>query len=115
MNGKRIPEEPVEIKRFLRSIIEASGTRGKFVVFTGNRLPKYLWDAWEPALKSRGYKWQDLLRAVSRASNIILEWVEGDAPWERVVEAVWGELERARAGAAPARGPGRARRLDEFF
>ncbi len=114
MSGEEPPRtpEPEEIKQFLRGVLEASGERGKYIVFTGNRLPKYLWDMWETILKRRGLTWQDLLRAVSRASDVIIAWLENEVSWEDVVEAVWRSLPKRKTGEKVSR---TTRSLEEYF
>ncbi|MCE4628263.1 MAG: hypothetical protein F7C34_03840 [Desulfurococcales archaeon] len=107
--------EPLDIKRFLREVARAAGARGKFVVFAGNRFPKYLWKAWEAEMRRRGYTWQDLLRALSLVAGDVLDWAEGELEWERLTEKIWSALETTSRGRRAGRRVRRARSLEDYF
>jgi len=86
------PPEPEEIKEALQALAKAAG-RAPFIVFTGNRLAKYLWDHWGSQLKAMGLGWKDLLQALSRHSIDALDWVMGDLDWEAFTQRLAWELE----------------------
>jgi len=89
------PPEPKEIREALKALARASGP-APYIVFTGNRLAKYLWDHWAPQLRAMGLGWKDLLQALSRHSRDALAWVLGELDWESFTSRLAQDLE-ARA------------------
>lgn len=86
------PPEPLDIKKTLRSLYDAQGRRAKYIVFAGNQLPKYLWDHWSEQLRKMGFKWQDILRSLSRNSDKALSWISGEISWREFIEALTEDL-----------------------
>lgn len=46
-------------------------------------------------------EWQLFLRALSACDYDVVRWVEGQEPWEELVEVIAKVLERARRGLCP--------------
>lgn len=85
-----IPNEPKEIKNWIRKIEEMeSPTSGinwdTFNVWYGNKVPKYLWNEWKDILKPSGFTWQKFLKLLGRRTDAILLWYKGAYSWEQFV------------------------------
>lgn len=110
------PPEPEAVKKALRALYEAQGGKAKYIVFAGNKLPKYLWDHWSEEMHRAGLRWQDLLRSLSKNSEKAMAWITGEASWEELVEAIISDLaagasrEKERTGARR-----KIRALTDFF
>ena len=59
-----------------------------YVVWAGNKLPKYLWDAWKGDLKPIGFTWQKFMRLLRYRTDIGVMWYKGAIPWEEYVRNV---------------------------
>ena len=88
------PPEPVEVKEFVRGLVEA-GISPRYAVWLGNRVAKYLWSYWGSVLKASGLKWQDFLKLLSGFEDDLVAWAYGWLGWgdlvSRVASAVSGE------------------------
>lgn len=103
-----LPDEPLLIKRGALeransgqwSFIERSSTINMFVL-AAQFLPKYLWEHWKPALKSRGISWQLFLKVISACEYDVVAWVEGRKPWKELIDVITKVLRKAEAGVYP--------------
>jgi len=59
-----------------------------FIVWAGNKLPKYLWDTWKADLKPRGFTWQKFMRLMRYRTDISVLWYKGALPWRDFVKGV---------------------------
>jgi tetratricopeptide (TPR) repeat protein len=89
----RPPPEPLELKAWLRSLKESDFSKGNmewdsYVIWTGNKLPKYLWDHWKENLKSIGITWQKFLRLLRYRTDVGVMWYKGALPWNDFVARV---------------------------
>ena len=86
-----IPPEPEALKRRLTALKEmqindASGDSS--VIWAGNKLPKYLWDAWKKDLKPIGFTWQKFMQLLRYRTDVGVMWIKGLIPWEEFVKKV---------------------------
>jgi len=95
-----MPEEPVNIKEFIRSIRVGMGEGGSIdydslAVWTFNRFPKFLWEKWSSELKSAGYTWQKFLRVLRLHTGDIVMWaLTGELEWKELIGRIVATLER---------------------
>jgi hypothetical protein len=87
------PPEPKEIKSWMKSIKETQLTDpsidwDSLVVWYGNKLPKYLWDAWKTELKPMGFTWQKFMRLLRYRTDVGVMWYKGFLRWEEYVKKV---------------------------
>ncbi len=90
-----IPKEPLDLKKMLRTLLE-TGEEEKYIVFAGNKLPKYLWDNLSGEIKKKGGSWQILLKALSKNYQIAIEWLEGRVSWEAFVKTILADITREK-------------------
>jgi hypothetical protein len=110
-----IPEEPIELKVALRSLIDAEGKKAKYIVFTGNKLPKYLWDKWQDDLRRHNLTWQNLLKSVSRHSGEALEWITGERSWISFIKLIIEDLRAQAEGRLKPVERRKAKTLTDFL
>lgn len=88
MGIMEIPEEPEEIRKFIRSVRSDMGEGDdidwdSFSVWAMNKLPKYLWDSWKAELRKRGINWQGFLKILRLHTKDAIEWaLRGQLSWE---------------------------------
>ncbi len=92
------PPEPKELKELARSLA-SSGISARYVLWLGNRLPKYVWGYWGKELRRLGVRWQDFLSLFSELGGEVDAWVSGELSWEGFVASLKARL--------PSRGEGR--------
>mgnify|MGYP000137060238 CR=1 FL=1 len=62
---------------------------GSLVVWSFNRLPKYLWECWKQGLEERGITWQKLLGNLELRTAGITEWgLYGRLSWGELAERI---------------------------
>src|SRR5712692_1227509 len=89
-----VPAEPKELKSWMRSLKEtylsdpSIDGGDSFVVWLGNKLPKYLWDAWKNDLKPIGFTWQKFMRLLHYRTDVGVMWYKGFLRWEEYVKKV---------------------------
>jgi hypothetical protein len=89
----KTPTEPIELKAWMQSLKESnfssgSGDWDSYVVWAGNKLPKYLWDHWKGDLKSAGITWQKFMRLLRYRTDVGVMWYKGALPWNEFVARV---------------------------
>ena len=90
------PPEPIELKVWMLSLKQShfqdSSGGGidwdSFVVWSGNKLPKYLWDHWKVQLKATGLTWQKFMRILRHRTDIGVLWYKGSLPWSEFAASV---------------------------
>ena len=92
---------------------EATGP-APYIVFTGNRLAKYLWDHRAPRLRAMGLTWASLLRVMSETVAKALDWIMGRTSWEDY-SAHLARILEAEAGRERPPGRTRARTLLDYM
>lgn len=95
-----IPPEPIEIRNWISSLRQhlpsESSKKEDTVIWTGNKLPKYLWDSWKNDLKLSGITWQKFMRILNHRTDVGIMWYQGSLPWadfvKRVIELIEGPI-----------------------
>ena len=87
------PPEPKELKELARSLA-SSGISARYVLWLGNRLPKYLWGYWGKELRRLGVRWQDFLSLFSELGEEVDAWISGELSWEEFVASLKARLPR---------------------
>jgi tetratricopeptide (TPR) repeat protein len=88
-----VPPEPRDIKKWMRSLKESQFgdptiNWDSYVVWAGNKLPKYLWQSWKSNLKPAGFTWQKFMRVLRHRTDVGVMWFKGAMPWEEFVAKV---------------------------
>jgi len=97
--GLPLPEEPRDIKNFIKSVRAGLGggtnvDYDSLAVWSFNRLPKYLWERWEGELKKRGITWQRFLKLLSLHTMDMVEWALYDRlGWVELVKRIETTIE----------------------
>ncbi len=91
------PPEPKELKELARSLA-SSGISARYVLWLGNRLPKYVWGYWRKGLRRLGVRWQDFLSLFSGLGEEVNAWVSGELSWEEFIASLKARLPRGGEG-----------------
>ncbi|NJE13850.1 hypothetical protein [Thermococcus sp. LS2] len=102
----RLPkiEEPIEIKEFIRNTRRSMGPESNIdwdslAVWTFNKLPKFLWDAWKDQLKQHGIKWQTFLKILRLHTDDFIKWAIYDKiSWGEVLKRLTSTIEQYSQG-----------------
>jgi len=93
--GLSLPEEPRDIKSFIKSVRSSLGggipdiDYDSLAVWGFNKFPKYLWEAWRGELGRRGVTWQKFLRILSLHTKDIVDWALYDRlGWAELVKRI---------------------------
>ena len=78
----------------------SSGISARYVLWLGNRLPKYVWGYWGKELRKLGIRWQDFLSLLSELGEEVNAWVSDELSWEEFITSLKARL--------PSRGEGQA-------
>ncbi len=99
MSKKRgVLPEPIEIKEAMKALMGRMTGEARdwqsLAVWYGNKLPQYLWTSqdWRKKLAKRGWKWQSFLSLLSRHTQEIVRWTNGDMSWSRLIETIEADL-----------------------
>ena len=96
-----VPPEPTEIRNAMKALIgRTTGETDKWqslAAWYGNRLPQYLWTnlGWKKELTQKGWRWQDFLSLLSRHTDDMIRWANGEMPWGRFVESIETDLDNS--------------------
>jgi repressor LexA len=100
----QFPNEPAELKAWMQALhhtqpkISTSNNWDSYVVWAGNRLPKYLWGCWKQDLKSDGYTWQRFMRTLRYRTDLGVMWYREAITWQvfvqNMIELINGPLGR---------------------
>ncbi|MCK4582545.1 hypothetical protein KAU18_04450 [Candidatus Bathyarchaeota archaeon] len=102
----KIPEESKDIKKFILAVRlqfdESSSINwDSLAVWSGNRIPQYLWSQWKTDLTKRGFSWQKFLRLMKYRTDDAILWAYDRISWpelvEKVIESIEGPLGKALA------------------
>ncbi|MCF7864993.1 MAG: hypothetical protein K9M11_00615 [Candidatus Pacebacteria bacterium] len=77
------PPEPLDLKALMQSMKQSSpeSSDDASIVWTGNKLPKYLWDNLKSQLKAKGFTWQTFMRVLRHRTDICILWYKGEMTW----------------------------------
>ncbi|MDO8572921.1 MAG: hypothetical protein Q7S11_04110 [bacterium] len=108
------PTEPKETKTWMLSLKNNSFTNDgtkkddAYILWAGNKLPKYLWDHWKDDLKPLGINWQKFMRILHHRTDVGVMWYQGTLPWadfvQKVVELMNGPIGKEASGTASPSG-----------
>ena len=59
----------------------------------GNKLQKYLWNAWKDSLKRKDFTWQKFIKLLKYKTEDILLWIENDIDWDRCMKKIIKSIE----------------------
>jgi SOS regulatory protein LexA len=113
MKISHIPE-PIELKIWMQSLsktepIGRSFDLDHYVVWAGNKLPKYLWDAWKQELKTTGLNWQRFMRLLRYRTDLGVMWYKGAISWQEfmrdVIELIQGPLGKTHVDDSDFKAP----------
>ncbi len=106
-----IPSEPIELRTWMQSLkrnqLNSPGINwDTYVIWAGNKLPKYLWDCWKGDLKPLGITWQKFMRILHHRTDLGVMWYQGTLPWadfvQKVTELIRGPIGKEASGVASA-------------
>ena len=96
------PEEPVELRRRTRALIEQDPTRGAAVVDAGAWIADPLWALWGPVLEAAGMDRDRFGEVVAGYRRELWLWVMGERTWAQAAGGLLGRVQRR----LPAQGAG---------
>jgi hypothetical protein len=87
-----IPDEPVELKSFLRTAVGEDPPAGRVVALA--EVAAMFWRDWEAALAPFGMDEETFDSVIAGATNEVWLWVMGDRPFDQLVASVAGRTLR---------------------
>lgn len=87
------PPEPLELKEWMLFLQKGQSSdqaadQDSYVLWAGNKLPKYLWDHWKSDLKPLGLTWQKFMKLLRYRSDVGVLWYKGTLSWEEFIRKV---------------------------
>jgi len=89
-----LPEEPVELRRRTRTLIEQDPERGAAVLDAGSFLADPLWERWGPALEPAGMTRDRFDGIVADYRRELWLWVMGERAWAQSAGGLLGRVRR---------------------
>ena len=89
-----LPEEPVELRRRTRALVERDPGRGAAVVDAGSFVADPLWERWGPALEAAGLDRDRFGGIVAGYSRELWLWVMGERTWAQSAGGLLGRVRR---------------------
>jgi hypothetical protein len=96
--GLSLPEEPVELRRRTRALVEEDPDRGAAVVDAGAFLADPLWERWGPALERAGMDRDRFAGIVAGYRRELWLWVMGERTWAQSAGGLLGRVRRRLPG-----------------
>ena len=96
--GLSLPEEPVELRRRTRALVEEDPDRGAAVVDAGAFLADPLWERWGPALERAGMDRDRFAGIVAGYRRELWLWVMGERTWAQSAAGLLGRIRRRLPG-----------------
>jgi hypothetical protein len=96
--GLSLPEEPVELRRRTRALVEEDPDRGAAVVDAGAFLADPLWERWGPALERAGMDRDRFAGVVAGHRRELWLWVMGERTWAQSAGGLLGRVRRRLPG-----------------
>jgi hypothetical protein len=96
--GLSLPEEPVELRRRTRALVEEDPDRGAAVVDAGAFLADLLWEGWGPALEPAGMDRDRFAGIVAGYRRELWLWVMGERTWAQSAGGLLGRVRRRLPG-----------------
>lgn len=104
-----IPPEPTDLRAWMLSLKRSTFNDpainwDAYVVWAGNKLPKYLWDHWKGDLKAQGITWQKFMRILRHRTDVGVMWYQGVMPWpdfvQKVIDLIKGPIGKEASSAS---------------
>ncbi len=89
-----LPEEPVELRRATRALVEQDPERGAAVLDDGAFLADPLWERWGPALEAAGLSRDRFGEIVAGYRRELWLWVMGERTWAQSAGGLLGRVQR---------------------
>jgi hypothetical protein len=89
-----LPEEPVELRRRTRALVEQDPERGSAVIDAGDFLAHPLWQRWGPALEAAGMSRDRFDQVVAGYRRELWLWVMGERTWAQSAGGLLGRVRR---------------------
>jgi len=89
-----LPEEPVELRRRTRALIEQDPEQGAAVVDAGAWVANPLWAVWGPALRSARLDRDRFGEVVAGYRRELWLWVMGERTWAQAAGGLLGRVQR---------------------
>jgi hypothetical protein len=89
-----VPEEPVELRRRTRALIEQDPERGAAVLDAGSFVADPLWERWGPALEPAGMPRARFDEIVTGYRRELWLWVMGERTWAQSAGGLLGRVRR---------------------
>ena len=92
--GLSLPEEPVELRRRTRALVEQDPGRGAAVVDAGAFVADPLWERWGPDLEGAGMDRDRFAGIVASYRRELWLWIMGERTWAQSVGGLLGRVQR---------------------
>ncbi len=99
-----IPDEPVALKRVIRTLLEQAPEEGLPLVLAGEWLADPLWEQWGETLRRHGMSRERFGEIVSGYANELRLWVVGERPWDQAAGGLAGRVARRLHATASLNG-----------
>ena len=102
--GLSLPEEPVELRRRTRALVEQDPERGAATVDAGAFIADPLWERWGPALEAAGMDRGRFDSIVTGYRRELWLWVMGERTWAQSAGGLLGRVQRRLPAGQPGQG-----------
>jgi hypothetical protein len=99
--GLTLPEEPAELRRRTRALVEQDPGRGAAVVAAGAFVADPLWERWGPALAAAGMDRDRFGAIVAGYRRELWLWVMGERTWAQSGGGLLGRVRRRLPAGRP--------------
>ena len=99
-----VPEEPFELRRRTRALIEDDPVRGAALVDAGSWVADPLWAVWGPALQAAGMDRDRFAGIVAGYRRELWLWVMGERTWAQAAGGLLGRAQRRLPAGGRAQG-----------
>ena len=99
--GLSLPEEPVELRRRTRALVEQDPGQGAAVVDAGAFVADPLWVRWGPALEAAGMDRGGFDAIVAGYRRELWLWVMGERTWAQSGGGLLGRVQRRLPAGRP--------------
>jgi hypothetical protein len=102
--GLSLPEEPVELRRRTRALVEEDPEQGAALVDAGAFLADPLWERWGAALEAAGMDRDRFGGIVTGYRRELWLWVMGERTWAQSAGGLLGRVRRRLPAHRPGHG-----------